>query len=109
MHLKSIRMESGIINREVRINGLSPVHNTGFRPFIFYLTYEADFIAEVFLWAMILFGHICAQPAVSFLLEFASFTKFLKRPESLCCSCANQILNLFSCNTAIFLCILENE
>lgn len=34
------------------------------------LTYEVDFIAEVFLCAMILFGNVGAQPAASFLLKF---------------------------------------
>ena len=36
----------------------------------FCLTYEVDFIAEVFLCAMILFGDVGAQPAASFLLKF---------------------------------------
>lgn len=59
--------------------------------------------------AMILFDNVGAQPAASFLLKFASFAKFLKQPERLCCSCTDQIFNFFSCNTAIFPCILKNE
>lgn len=62
-----------------------------------------------FLCTMILFGNVGAQPAASFLLKFASFAKFLKQPESLCCFCTNQIFNFFSCNTAVFQCILKNE
>lgn len=81
----------------------------GFRQFIFYLAHKVDFIAEIFLCTMILFGNVGAQPAASFLLKFASFAKFLKQPESLCCFCTNQIFNFFSCNTAVFQCILKNE
>lgn len=33
----------------------------------------------------------------------------IKQPESLCCFCTNQIFNFFSCNTAVFQCILKNE
>lgn len=90
-------------------NGLSSVHSMGFRQFIFYLAHKVDFIAEIFLCTMILFGNVGAQPAASFLLKFASFAKFLKQPESLCCFCTNQIFNFFSCNTAVFQCILKNE
>lgn len=74
-----------------------------------YLAHKVDFIAEIFLCTMILFGNVGAQPAASFLLKFASFAKFLKQPESLCCFCTNQIFNFFSCNTAVFQCILKNE
>lgn len=88
---------------------LSSVHSMGFRQFIFYLAHKVDFIAEIFLCTMILFGNVGAQPAASFLLKFASFAKFLKQPESLCCFCTNQIFNFFSCNTAVFQCILKNE
>ena len=56
-----------------------------------------------------LFGNIGAQLAASFLLKFAIFAKFFKQPESLCCSGANQILDFFSCNTAVFPCVLKNE
>ena len=84
-------------------------HSMGFRQFIFYLAHKVDFIAEIFLCTMILFGNVGAQPAASFLLKFASFAKFLKQPESLCCFCTNQIFNFFSCNTAVFQCILKNE
>lgn len=31
------------------------------------------------------------------------------RIASLCCFCTNQIFNFFSCNTAVFQCILKNE
>lgn len=68
-----------------------------------------SFTAFRFLCTMILFGNVGAQPAASFLLKFASFAKFLKQPESLCCFCTNQIFNFFSCNTAVFQCILKNE
>lgn len=94
---------------EQKLNGLSSVHSMGFRQFIFYLAHKVDFIAEIFLCTMILFGNVGAQPAASFLLKFASFAKFLKQPESLCCFCTNQIFNFFSCNTAVFQCILKNE
>ena len=94
---------------EQKLNGLSSVHSMGFRQFIFYLAHKVDFIAEIFLCTMMLFGNVGAQPAAAFLLKFASFAKFLKQPESLCCSCANQILDFFSCNTAVFPCILKNE
>lgn len=66
-------------------------------------------LITAFLCTMILFGNVGAQPAASFLLKFASFAKFLKQPESLCCFCTNQIFNFFSCNTAVFQCILKNE
>lgn len=46
---------------------------------------------------------------ITFKSKFASFAKFLKQPESLCCFCTNQIFNFFSCNTAVFQCILKNE
>ena len=36
---------------------MSPVHSTGFTPSIFCLTYEVDFIAGLFLCAMIVFGN----------------------------------------------------
>lgn len=87
----------------------SRADSMGFRQFIFYLAHKVDFIAEIFLCTMILFGNVGAQPAASFLLKFASFAKFLKQPESLCCFCTNQIFNFFSCNTAVFQCILKNE
>lgn len=38
-------------------DGLSPVHSTEFRPSIFCLTFEVDFITELFLCAMIVFGN----------------------------------------------------
>lgn len=58
---------------EQKLNGLSSVHSMGFRQFIFYLAHKVDFIAEIFLCTMILFGNVGAQPAASFLLKFASF------------------------------------
>lgn len=54
---------------EQKLNGLSSVHSMGFRQFIFYLAHKVDFIAEIFLCTMILFGNVGAQPAASFLLK----------------------------------------
>ena len=51
---------------EQKLNGLSSVHSMGFRQFIFYLAHKVDFIAEIFLCTMILFGNVGAQPAASF-------------------------------------------
>ena len=67
---------------EQKLNGLSSVHSMGFRQFIFYLAHKVDFIAEIFLCTMILFGNVGAQPAASFLLKFASLQSSLSNRKA---------------------------